>query len=123
MPPARDMREPSRAGSRCRTLPLQEVQMPGPGRHHGQAAYHHESATRHHRAAELAYDSGNHKKAAHEAQSAAGHSLLAQQFADAAARSHLEHYGMMPGVSPKPLSKKTAAAKSAKPKKKRSKKG
>ena len=74
----------------------------GPAGHHGQAAYHHESATRHHRAAELAYDSGDHKKAAHEAQSAAGHSLLARQFADLAARSHLEHYGMQPGVSQMP---------------------
>ncbi len=76
--------------------------MPGPGSHHGQAAYHHESATRHHRAAELAYDSGDHKKAAHEAQSAAGHTMLARQFGDLAARSHLEHYGMQPGVSPRP---------------------
>ena len=74
----------------------------GPGSHHGQAAYHHESATRHHRAAELAYDSGDHKKAAHEAQSAAGHTMLAKQYGDLAATSHLEHFGMQPGVSPKP---------------------
>jgi hypothetical protein len=85
----------------------------GPGSHHGQAAYHHESATRHHRAAELAYDSGDHKRAAHEAQAAAGHTMLAKQLGDLAARSHLEHYGMQPGISPKPVAKKRVAKKPA----------